>query len=319
MQFNLLLTEKPSVARSIAAVLNASKREDGFFIGNGYIVSYCFGHLLGLAVPEAYGEQYAKWRYADLPIIPDQWIHTPAKDKTAQLKILAGLLNRPDVGCVINACDAGREGELIFRLVYEYAKCKKPIKRLEERYDGVVSDDYVEAIREVFDRVDGLLQSIETERTKRGLPIQTLSVADCIPGSMNECLTGKTIVIKPEALAPEYRAADYQLKVCTGGFGAESDGRGSAVFCKDLYSGKESRYERRNVAGVIDPDKLPDWAAKKIAMQNATHKLPHGTKTIGKPVSLLGKLDDKKQQVERDKAKGKRKPSSRKRDNEVKG
>ena len=127
---NLIITEKPSVARQISAVLNANERKDGFFIGNNYIVSWCAGHLLELAAPNAYGEQYTKWRYADLPIIPDTWKHIPLKEKAAQLKTLTELMNRADVDSVINACDAGREGEHIFRLVYEYAKCKKPLKRL---------------------------------------------------------------------------------------------------------------------------------------------------------------------------------------------
>ena len=128
--YRLVICEKPSVAAGLSTVLGANKRESGFFISNGYIVSYCFGHLLELAAPDAYGEQYKRWHYADLPIIPEIWKHVPAKDKAAQLKILKELLNRADVEYVVNACDAGREGELIFRLVYEYAKSKLPIKRL---------------------------------------------------------------------------------------------------------------------------------------------------------------------------------------------
>jgi DNA topoisomerase-3 len=126
----MILCEKPSVAASIAAALGADKKRSGYIEGNGYIISWCFGHLLELAAPDAYGEQYAKWRYEDLPIVPEKWKHTPSKDKAAQLKILKKLMNSDGVDCVVNACDAGREGELIFRLVYEYAKCRKPIKRL---------------------------------------------------------------------------------------------------------------------------------------------------------------------------------------------
>ena len=126
----LIITEKPSVSKAISAVLGATKREDGFFIGNGYIVSWCFGHLLELSAPVEYGEQYKKWRLADLPIIPQTWKYTPAKGKTAQLKILKSLMNRDDVDCVINACDSGREGELIYRHVYDYAKCTKRSRRL---------------------------------------------------------------------------------------------------------------------------------------------------------------------------------------------
>jgi DNA topoisomerase-3 len=130
MHMNLVITEKPSQARSYAAVLGATERGDGFLMGGGHIVTWCFGHLLELATPDTYGERYKKWNYADLPIIPQEWLHIPAKEKSAQLQIVVALMNRADVSEIINACDAGREGELIFRLVYEYAKCTKPIKRL---------------------------------------------------------------------------------------------------------------------------------------------------------------------------------------------
>ncbi|MCL2816073.1 MAG: DNA topoisomerase 3 [Oscillospiraceae bacterium] len=127
----LVLAEKPSVGASIAAVLNAKKREDGFFIGsNGYIVSWCVGHLVEFAQADEYDLKYAKWKYADLPIIPAEWKYNIAKDKKKQLKIISDLMKRSDVDTVICATDAGREGELIFRLVYEYCKCKKPIQRL---------------------------------------------------------------------------------------------------------------------------------------------------------------------------------------------
>jgi len=128
--YKLVIAEKPSVAKSISAVLNANERKGGFFIGNGYIVSYCAGHLLELAPPDAYDKRYAKWRFSDLPIIPDKWKHVPIKGKEAQLKIVIDLLNRTDVECVINACDAGREGENIFRHVYNYAHCTKKVYRL---------------------------------------------------------------------------------------------------------------------------------------------------------------------------------------------
>ncbi|MDR1668916.1 MAG: DNA topoisomerase III [Oscillospiraceae bacterium] len=140
----LVICEKPRQAQAYAAVLGAKERGDSFFHGNGYIVAYCFGHLLELAPPQFYGEQYAKWRYADLPIVPQTWKHVPAKDKAAQLKILTELLNRPDVEYVVNACDAGREGENIFRLVYEHAKCKKPVQRLwiSSMEDAAVKDGF---------------------------------------------------------------------------------------------------------------------------------------------------------------------------------
>jgi DNA topoisomerase-3 len=126
----VIICEKPSQAGVYAAALGAAERKEGFFSGNGYIVAWCYGHLLELAAPDLYDEKYRKWNYADLPIVPEVWLHVPVKGKAAQLKILQGLLNRPDVEYVVNACDAGREGEIIFRLVYEYAHCPKPVKRL---------------------------------------------------------------------------------------------------------------------------------------------------------------------------------------------
>ena len=126
----LVIAEKPSVAQSIAAVLGASEKKDGFIEGNGYLVSWCVGHLIGLAEAAAYGEQYRKWSYDSLPILPQEWQYAVASDKGKQFKILKDLMHRADVSEVVNACDAGREGELIFRFVYDVAGCKKPMRRL---------------------------------------------------------------------------------------------------------------------------------------------------------------------------------------------
>ena len=126
----LIITEKPSVARAIAAALGANVRGDGCIHGNNLIVSWCYGHLVELAVPAAYDEKLSKWRREDLPILPEPWKISAMRDKRTQFEILRGLMQRKDVGEVINACDAGREGELIFRLVYEKAGCTKPMKRL---------------------------------------------------------------------------------------------------------------------------------------------------------------------------------------------
>lgn len=128
--YRLVLAEKPSVAKSLALVLGANERKDGFLVGGGYIVSWCFGHLVELAHPAAYGEQYKRWAYDTLPILPETWRYTAQSDKKKQLAILRSLMNRADIDSVINACDAGREGELIFRLVYDFCKCSKPIQRL---------------------------------------------------------------------------------------------------------------------------------------------------------------------------------------------
>ena len=126
----LVIAEKPSVAQTIAAVLGAKEKKDGFLIGSGYIVSWCVGHLVGLSEAAAYGEQYKKWSYDSLPILPQEWKYTVAADKEKQFKTLKELMHRADVSEVVNACDAGREGELIFRFVYEVAGCRKPTRRL---------------------------------------------------------------------------------------------------------------------------------------------------------------------------------------------
>lgn len=130
MSFRLVIAEKPSVAQSIAAVIGANKRCDGYMEGNGYRVSWCVGHLAGLADAEHYNEKFAKWRYDDLPIIPEKWEFVVGKDKQKQYGVLHKQMNAPDVSEVINACDAGREGEAIFRTVYTLTGCQKPMKRL---------------------------------------------------------------------------------------------------------------------------------------------------------------------------------------------
>ena len=127
---NLVIAEKPSVAQSIAAVIGATNKKDGYMEGSGYLVSWCVGHLVELASADAYDEKYAKWTYNDLPILPAAWQYSVANGKEKQLKILRELMSRSDVDTVTAATDAGREGELIFRLVYNHCNCKKPIKRL---------------------------------------------------------------------------------------------------------------------------------------------------------------------------------------------
>ena len=126
----LVIAEKPSVAQSLAAVIGATARKDGYLEGNGWRVSWCVGHLAGLADADVYNPDYAKWRYDDLPILPEHWQMVVGKDKKKQFAVLKQLMNAPDVTEVVNACDAGREGELIFRLVYQQAGCKKPFSRL---------------------------------------------------------------------------------------------------------------------------------------------------------------------------------------------
>ena len=126
----LVVAEKPSVAMSYAKVLGATSRQDGYLEGNGYLVSWCVGHLVELAPPNVYDAKYTKWSIADLPILPQKWQYLVSASTQKQFGILQKLMHRPDVDSIVNSCDSGREGELIFRLVYQQAGCKKPFSRL---------------------------------------------------------------------------------------------------------------------------------------------------------------------------------------------
>ena len=155
----LIIAEKPSVAFAIAKALNIKGSKDGYIENKDFIISWCVGHLVALAEPSVYDEKYAKWNYADLPIIPAEFQYKIYGGKQKQFKVVKSLMNRKDVTEVVNACDAGREGELIFRLVYAQANCKKPVKRLW------ISSMEESAIREGFQNLkdgskyDNLYQS----------------------------------------------------------------------------------------------------------------------------------------------------------------
>ena len=145
MTYNkLVICEKPSVAKSLSKVIGATKHNDGYFSGNGYAVSFCFGHLAELAQADSYDERYGKWRYEDLPILPQNWQYAVSDAKRKQFEILSKLMHDDNITEVINACDAGREGELIFRTVYNLAGCNKPMKRLwiSSMEDSAIRDGF---------------------------------------------------------------------------------------------------------------------------------------------------------------------------------
>ena len=164
----LVIAEKPSVGAAIAAVMGANEKRSGYFEGSGYLVSWCIGHLISLADAATYNEQYRKWKYDDLPIVPQEWQFIVASGKEQQFSILKGLMHRSDVTEIVNACDSGREGELIFRFVYEQANCKKPFSRLW------ISSMEESAIREGFSNLkdgrgyDNLYQSALAEQRPIG-------------------------------------------------------------------------------------------------------------------------------------------------------
>ena len=140
----LVIAEKPSVANALAQVIGADKRREGYLEGNGFLISWCLGHLVESAPPSVYDEEYRKWRISDLPIVPQEWKYVVLEDSRKQFEVLKVLMARPDVGSLICATDAGREGELIFRLVYRMCGCQKPFERLW------ISSMEEDAIREGF-------------------------------------------------------------------------------------------------------------------------------------------------------------------------
>lgn len=143
----LVIAEKPSVGQAIAHVLGATERRDGYMEGGGWLVSWCVGHLVGLAPADAYDPKYSKWAYEDLPIVPECWQYVADQTKEKQLAVLRALMGREDISAVVCATDAGREGQLIFQLVYDFCGCKKPTLRLW------ISSMEEQAIREGFDRL----------------------------------------------------------------------------------------------------------------------------------------------------------------------
>ena len=143
----LVIAEKPSVAQSLAKVIGADKRQDGYLEGGGYLVSWCVGHLVELSAPERYDKSFAKWRLEDLPILPERWLYEVSQGTRKQYQVLKSLMERSDVESLVCATDAGREGELIFRLVYNQARCKKTFERLW------ISSMEDSAIREGFEKL----------------------------------------------------------------------------------------------------------------------------------------------------------------------
>ena len=224
--YQLIIAEKPSVAQSIAAVLGAKRRETGYLEGGGYLVSWCFGHLAELASAETYDEAYAKWRYDDLPIVPFSWRWKISRDKWTQFEVLKTLLHREDVGSVINACDAGREGELIFRTVYCMAGCTKQMQRL---WISSMEDD---AIHSGFQNLrpgsdyDGLHQSalcrakavgINATRLFSVLYHRTLNVGRVLSPTL-------ALLVQREAEIGAFRAEPfYTVQLDCGGVSAVSE------------------------------------------------------------------------------------------------
>lgn len=273
----LVIAEKPSVAISIAKVIGANKKKDGYYEGNGYRVSWCVGHLIQMANPDAYDEKYAKWNMADLPIIPSYYKYEVAKATKKQFNILKKLMNDKEVDTVINACDAGREGESIFRLVYNQVNCKKKMKRLW------ISSMEDSAIKEGFDNLkdgkdyDNLFESA-----------QARAIADWLVGMnisrLYSCLyqqnysvgrvqtpTLAMIVKRDDEIANYQKEKYYTVELSTNGFTLSTDRIDDEVAAEQLISLVGDNIE---ITDVIQKEKItkPDLPFDLTTLQRECNK-----------------------------------------------
>ncbi|HEU6534921.1 TPA: DNA topoisomerase 3 [Streptococcus pneumoniae] len=273
----LVIAEKPSVAISIAKVIGANKKKDGYYEGNGYRVSWCVEHLIQMANPDAYDEKYAKWNMADLPIIPSDYKYEVAKATKKQFNILKKLMNDKEVDTVINACDAGREGESIFRLVYNQVDCKKKMKRLW------ISSMEDSAIKEGFDNLtdgkdyDNLFESA-----------QARAIADWLVGMnisrLYSCLyqqnysvgrvqtpTLAMIVKRDDEIANFKKEKYYTVELSTNGFTLSTDRINDEVAAEQLISLVGDKIE---ITDVIQKEKItkPDLPFDLTTLQRECNK-----------------------------------------------
>ena len=273
----LVITEKPSVAISIAKVIGANKKKDGYYEGNGYRVSWCVGHLIQMANPDAYDEKYAKWNMADLPIIPSDYKYEVAKATKKQFNILKKLMNDKEVDTVINACDAGREGESIFRLVYNQVNCKKKMKRLW------ISSMEDSAIKEGFDNLtdgkdyDNLFESA-----------QARAIADWLVGMnisrLYSCLyqqnysvgrvqtpTLYMIVKRDDEISNFKKEKYYTVEFSTNGFTLSTDRIDDEVAAEQLLNLVGDKIE---ITDVIQKEKItkPDLPFDLTTLQRECNK-----------------------------------------------
>lgn len=273
----LVIAEKPSVAISIAKVIGANKKKDGYYEGNGYRVSWCVGHLIQMANPDAYDEKYAKWNMTDLPIIPSDYKYEVAKSTKKQFAILKKLMNDKEIDTVINACDAGREGESIFRLVYNQVNCKKKMKRLW------ISSMEDSAIKEGFDDLtdgkdyDNLFESA-----------QARAIADWLVGMnisrLYSCLyqqnysvgrvqtpTLAMIVKRDDEIANYQKEKYYTVELSMNGFTLSTDRIDDEVAAEQLISLVGNKIE---ITDVIQKEKItkPDLPFDLTTLQRECNK-----------------------------------------------
>ena len=273
----LVIAEKPSVAISIAKVIGANKKKDGYYEGNGYRVSWCVGHLIQMANPDAYDEKYAKWNMADLPIIPSAYKYEVAKATKKQFNILKKLMNDKEIDTVINACDAGREGESIFRLVYNQVNCKKKMKRLW------ISSMEDSAIKEGFDNLtdgkdyDNLFESAKARAIADWLVGMNISRLYSCLYQQNYSVgrvqtpTLAMIVKRDDEIANFKKEKYYTVELSTNGFTLSTDRIDDEVAAEQLLNLVGDKIE---ITDVIQKEKItkPDLPFDLTTLQRECNK-----------------------------------------------
>ncbi|WP_130838281.1 DNA topoisomerase 3 [Lachnoclostridium sp. Marseille-P6806] len=273
----LVIAEKPSVALSIAKVIGAKNKKDGYYGGNGYKVSWCVGHLIQMANPNAYDEKYAKWKIDDLPIIPSEYQYEVAKATKKQFNTLKKLMNDKEIDTVINACDAGREGEAIFRLVYNEAKCKKKMKRLW------ISSMEDSAIKDGFDNIkdgkyyDNLFESAQARMIADWLVGMNISRLYSCLYKQNYSVgrvqtpTLSMIVKRDDEIANFKKEKYYTVELELDGFTLSTERIDSLEVAEQLKNLLENRIE---IADVIQKEKItkPDLPFDLTTLQRECNK-----------------------------------------------
>ena len=273
----LVIAEKPSVALSIAKVIGAKNKKDGHYEGNGYRVSWCVGHLIQMANPDSYDEKYAKWNIDDLPIIPSEYQYEVAKATKKQFNTLKKLMNDKEIDTVINACDAGREGEAIFRLVYLQASCKKKMKRLW------ISSMEDSAIKDGFDKLkdgkdyDNLFESAQARMVADWLVGMNISRLYSCMYKQNYSVgrvqtpTLAMIVSRDDEIANFKKEKYYTVEIELDGFTLSTERIDSLEVAEQLKNLLENRIE---IADVIQKEKIikPDLPFDLTTLQRECNK-----------------------------------------------
>ena len=273
----LVIAEKPSVALSIAKVIGAKNKKDGYYEGNGYRVSWCVGHLIQMANPDAYDEKYTKWNMADLPIIPKEYKYEVAKATKKQFNTLKKLMNDKEIDAVINACDAGREGEAIFRFVYNEAKCKKKMKRLW------ISSMEDSAIKEGFDNLkdgkdyDNLFESAQARAIADWLIGMNISrLYSCLYKQNYSVGRVQTpiltmIVKRDDEIANFKKEKYYTVELSTNGFTLSTDRIDDEVATEQLINLVDDKIE---ITDIIQKEKItkPDLPFDLTTLQRECNK-----------------------------------------------